>query len=62
MGARDYFIRISGGDDAAQFYGLELAFTEETQIEPPVVGVSEPGMAILFLMGIAAIGLRRRKK
>ena len=62
LAAGDYFIRISGGDDAAQFYGLELAFTEETQVEPPVVGVSEPGMAVLFLMSVGAIGLRRRKK
>jgi hypothetical protein len=62
LAADDYFIRISGGDDAAQFYGLELAFTEETQIDRPVVGVSEPGMAILFLMSVGAISLRRRKK
>lgn len=61
LAAGDYFIRISGGDDAAQFYGLNLAFAEEAQVEPPV-GVSEPGMAILFLMSIGAIGLRRRKK
>ncbi|MFT7571579.1 MAG: hypothetical protein ACI9JL_002623 [Paracoccaceae bacterium] len=66
--AGDYFIRIGGadfvdlgGDSTAQFYGLSLAFTEEAETEPPV-SVSEPGMAILFLMSIGAIGLRRRKK
>lgn len=62
LAAGDYFIRISGGDDAAQFYGLNLGFTESVQVEPPVTGVSEPGMAILFLMSVGAIGLRRRKK
>lgn len=54
--AGDYFLRIGGGDDFAQFYGLELSFTEEQ-----VASVSAPGAAFLFLMGAGAIGLRRRR-
>ena len=57
--AGDYFIRIGGGSDAAQFYGLSLAFAET---EAPVVGVPAPGMAVLFLLGVGAIGLQRRRQ
>ena len=57
--AGDYFIRISGGSDAAQFYGLSLAFAET---EGPVVGVPAPGMAVAFLLAVGAIGLQRRRK
>ncbi len=56
--AGDYFIRIGGGSDAAQFYGLSLAFAEA---ETPSVGVPAPGMAVLFLMAVGAIGLQRRR-
>jgi len=56
--AGDYFIRIGGGSDAAQFYGLSLAFAET---EAPVVGVPAPGMAVLFLLAVSAMGLQRRR-
>ena len=57
--AGDYFIRIGGGSDAAQFYGLSLAFAET---EAPVAGIPAPGMAVLFLMSVGVIGLRHRRK
>ena len=55
--AGDYFLRIGGGDDLAQFYGLELSFAEE-QV---TAAVSAPGAAMLFLFGLGAIAARRRR-
>ena len=48
--AGDYFLRIIGGNDEANFYGLELSFTEEET----VAVVSAPGAALLFLAGIGS--------
>tara|TARA_R110000868_G_scaffold17851_1_gene77920 strand:- start:18639 stop:19883 length:1245 start_codon:yes stop_codon:yes gene_type:complete len=55
--AGDYFLRIGGGDDFAQFYGLQLSFAEE---ETVVASVPAPGAALLFLLGVGAIAVRRR--
>lgn len=55
--AGDYFLRVGGGNDFANLYGLELSFTEETS----VASVSAPGAALLLLAGLGVIGLRRRR-
>lgn len=55
--AGDYFLRIGGGDDLAQFCGLELSFDEE-QVTAAVLA---SGAAMLFLFGLGAIAARRRR-
>lgn len=55
--AGDYFLRIGGGNDFANLYGLELTFTEEQT----VASVSAPGAALLLLAGLGMIGVRRRR-
>lgn len=55
--AGDYFLRVGGGNDFANLYGLELSFTEETS----VASVSAPGAALLLIAGLGVIGLRRRR-
>jgi hypothetical protein len=48
--AGNYYIRISGDRDAAQFYQLDVAVT----------GVPEPAALSLLMCGLVALGTRRR--